>query len=112
MAEQQKKKSAGYDKFINWRLFIIPLGLLILLLILPTPKSMVDVGVEYVMGPKYVKEFFAKELFGKQTVELSQWQVYMVKMMETSLQKSSFSYSAFLKKAEKLSSTNETETPS
>ncbi|MEJ2170996.1 MAG: hypothetical protein P8X90_36360, partial [Desulfobacterales bacterium] len=60
-AEGVKKAATGYDKYINWKLFIIPLGLLIVLAAIPTPKSMLDVGVEYSLGDKYVKEFFAKE---------------------------------------------------
>jgi len=46
-----KVKPSGYDKFINWKLFSVPLALLIILIIIPTPSSMLDVGVEYSMGP-------------------------------------------------------------
>jgi len=99
--QQQSKKASGYDRYINWKLFIIPLGLLILLLIMPTPKSMMDVGVEYAFGPKYVKEFFAKELFDNKTTELSQWQIQMVRMMEASLQQASFGHASFLKRNDK-----------
>ena len=106
MAEQ-KPKASGYDKYINWKVFIIPLGLLILLLIMPTPKSMLDVGVEYAFGPKYVKEFFAKELFGKGTTELSQWEIQMVRMMEASVQRSSFSHASFVKRTEKWCKSND-----
>jgi solute carrier family 13 (sodium-dependent dicarboxylate transporter), member 2/3/5 len=99
MAEQQAKaKLSGYDKYINWKLFAFPLGLLILLLLIPTPHSMLDVGVEYSMGPKYVQTHFAKELFGKPTTVLAQWEVQMVRMMEQSVQSSSFSHSAFLRR--------------
>ncbi|UCG79967.1 MAG: anion permease, partial [Desulfobacterales bacterium] len=97
---EQKKKASGYDKYINWRVFIIPLGVLILLLIMPTPKSMLDVGVEYAFGPKYVQELFAKELFGHRSSVLSQWQIQMVRMMEVSLQKSSFGHASFLRRNE------------
>ncbi len=98
---QGETKAAGYDKYINWKLFLIPLGSLILLLILPTPKSMLDVGVEYSMGTKYVQSYFAEELFGKPTSELSQWEIQMVRMMEMSIQKSSFRHSTFIKRTEK-----------
>jgi anion transporter len=93
-----KTKLSGYDKFINWRLFAIPLGLLILLLWIPTPESMLDVGVEYSMGPKYVQELFAKELFNRPTRELAQWEIQMVRMMEQSVQSSAFSQAAFLRR--------------
>ena len=39
MAEDKKKKT-GYDKYINWKVFIIPLGLLIIMLSIPTPRGM------------------------------------------------------------------------
>ena len=99
--KERKQKVTGYDKFINWKLFVIPLGILIILTLIPIPKSMLDVGVEYSMGPKYVQNFFSKELFGKPTGEISQWQVQMVRMMEESVQKSSFSHKSFLKRSEK-----------
>ena len=101
MTQQKNVKATGYDKFINWKLFILPLGLLIILTVMPTPKSMLDVGVEYIMGPTYVRECFSNELFGKPTDELAQWQIQMVRMMETSIQKSSFSHKSFLKRTEK-----------
>jgi solute carrier family 13 (sodium-dependent dicarboxylate transporter), member 2/3/5 len=90
MAVQQQKKLSGYDKYINWKLFIIPLGLLLLMIVIPTPRSMLDVGVEYSMGPKYVQEYYARTLFDQTTTELEQWQVLMVRMMEQSVQVSSF----------------------
>ena len=101
VGQDKKPKATGYDKFINWKLFAIPLGLLILITVMPTPKSMLDVGVEYVMGPKYVQEFFANALFGKKPAELSQWQIQMVRMMEASVEKSSFTHASFIKRNEK-----------
>jgi solute carrier family 13 (sodium-dependent dicarboxylate transporter), member 2/3/5 len=100
MAEEKKQKT-GYDKYINWKVFIIPLGLLIIMLSIPTPGGMMKVGVEYAYGPKYVQEFFAQKLFQNTPNELNQWQVQMVRMMEAATQQSSFSHAAFLKKSEK-----------
>jgi anion transporter len=62
---------------------------------------MLDVGVEYEFGPKYVREYFSEQLFGQKTGEISQWQVQMVRMMEKNMMKSSFSKSSFLKINEK-----------
>jgi sodium-dependent dicarboxylate transporter 2/3/5 len=103
---QSKKKPSGYDRYIDWRLFSLPVGVLVLLLFLPTPKSMLDVGVEYALGPKHVQTFLAKELFNTETTELSQWQIQMVRMMETSIQKSSFSRGSFVQRNEKWCETN------
>ncbi len=100
-SDNKIKKATGYDKYINWKLFSIPLGLLLILLFMPTPSGMLDVGVEYALGPKYVQDHFAQELFKKMTVELEQWQVQMVRMMEASVGASSFSHAAFLKRDEK-----------
>ena len=102
MTDQQKsKKASGYDRYINWKLFSIPLALLILLLIMPTPRSMMDVGVEYAFGPKYVQGFFSKQLFNNDSNKLSQWQVQMVRMMEASVQQASFGHASFLKRNER-----------
>jgi anion transporter len=99
--EVKKQKLTGYDKYINWKLFSIPLGLLIVLLLLPTPQSMLDVGVEYAFGPKYVQKFFAQELFSASPNDLAQWEMQMVRMMEASVQKSSLTQKAFFKRNEK-----------
>ena len=96
-----KNKATGYDRYINWKLFIIPLTIIIIMALIPTPKSMLDVGVEYEFGQKYVKEYFAEQLFGDGTSDLSQWQIQMVRMMEKSMMKSSFSKSSFMKLNEK-----------
>ncbi len=96
-----KEKSSGYDRYIDWKRFSIPLGLFILLLIIPIPRTMLDVGVEYAMGTKYVQAFFAETLFQKKPEALTQWQMLMIRMMEESVQKSAFKQSSFLKRNEK-----------
>ena len=96
--ETVKEKPSGYDKYINWKLFALPLTALILILLMPVPKSMMNVGVEYAMGPTYVKEYFADELFDRPVADLSQWQVQMVRGMNASVQMSSFTYEAFLQR--------------
>lgn len=100
-AEDRTKKATGYDKYIDWKRFSIPLGLLLILLFIPTPKGMLDVGVEYAFGPKYVRDFFSQSVFNKKTTDLEQWEVQLVRMMEESVQKSSFTQAAFLKRNEK-----------
>ena len=100
MAEE-KKKATGYDKYVNWKLFAIPLALVTLLMLMPTPKGMLDVGVEYSMGPKYVMNYFATDLFGKQTNDLNQWQAQLVRMMEAGVRKASFSHAGLMKRSAK-----------
>ncbi len=103
MAEKSLQKPTGYDKYVNWKLFPIPLGLLILLLVIPTPPSMMDVAVESSMATKYVQEFFAQELFHKPIDELEQWELQMVHLMEESVQRYAFTHKGFLKGAKKWS---------
>ncbi len=98
MSGDAKKQATGYDRFVNWKLFVIPLGLLILMLAIPTPKSMLDVGIEYTLGPKYVQNYLSQELFGKKSGELDQWQIQLVRMMDASIQMSSFGQKTFLKR--------------
>jgi len=102
-----KERATGYDRYINWKLFIIPVVLLFVMVFMPTPKSMLDVGVEYSYGTQYVEEFFAQKLFSKSTDDLEQWQMQMVRMMEVSMQKSAFGLPNFLKRNEKWCSKND-----
>lgn len=99
MSKQKTKTTAsGYDRYVNWKLFSLPLGFLILFLIMPTPGSMLDVGVEYALGDQYLETYFAKELFNRPAGGLKQWQIQVVKMMRVSVEKSAFSQSIFLKR--------------
>ena len=104
--EQAKEKATGYDRYINWKLFSIPLGLMIIILLLPTPQSMLQVGATYSLGPKYVKNFLAKELFQKPYAELVQWEASLVSMAEISVDKSAFGYQTFVKRDAKWCSKN------
>lgn len=101
MARKETEKAAsGYDRYVNWKLFCLPLGLLIIFLLMPTPASMLDVGVEYALGDKYLERHFARELFDQPAGELVQWQMLAVRMMRASVDKSSFSREVFLKRGQ------------
>jgi solute carrier family 13 (sodium-dependent dicarboxylate transporter), member 2/3/5 len=94
-----KAKPSGYDKFINWKLFSIPLVLLLLLIIIPTPKSACWMWAWSIpWDSKYAQEFFASGVFQQPVDELEQWQVQMVRMMEKSVQMTSFVQESFLKR--------------
>jgi anion transporter len=102
-----KAKATGYDRFIDWRLFAIPLALFIGILLIPTPRSMLEVGAEYTLGPTWVREHFASEVFGAEYQALNQWQVQMVQMMKASIDRSSFGQAAFLKRDAKWCAKND-----
>lgn len=97
MSEAKTQKNVtGYDRYINWKLFSIPLGLLILILVIPTPQSMIRVGAEYTVGPQYVRQYLAKEVFQTDFQELSRWESQMIMLMEASVNKASFGKKNFL----------------
>ena len=87
---KSQKKATGYDRYIDWKMFAIPLVLFILILVLPTPDSMMRVGAEYSLGPKYVHQLLSKELFSADYSELVQWQLQTIGMMEASINKGCF----------------------
>jgi anion transporter len=93
----QSPKPTGYDRYIDWRLFAIPLVLFIAILLIPTPRSMLEVGAEYALGPSVVREHFAREVFGTEYQALNQWQAQMVEMLRVSSERSSFGQATFLK---------------
>jgi Di- and tricarboxylate transporters len=98
MAEATKKKATGYDKYVNWKLLIIPVVLFAVILVLPTPKSMQKVGTQYQVGPKAVVTFLAQELFQEKTSNLDQWQLATCQMMEQNLRMGALSKKRFLKR--------------
>lgn len=89
-------KVTGYDRYINWKLFSIPLGLLILILLIPTPQSMIRVGAEYSVGPQYVRQYLTQEVFQKDFQNLNRWESQMILLMEASVNKASFGQKNFL----------------
>ncbi|MEE4353981.1 MAG: DASS family sodium-coupled anion symporter [Desulfatiglans sp.] len=98
MEIRDKKKAAGYDKYVDWKLFFIPVVLFFLILILPTPSGMRDVGTEYKVGPKVVTQYIIKELYNQETPDASQWQLLTAKIMEQNMQMGALTKERFLKR--------------
>lgn len=92
------EKATGYDKYIDWKIFVIPLVLLILILAMPATRGMKDVGTEYALGEKQVWKFLGQELFQKDVTDLEQWQLLTVRMMEKSVYTKATSREKFLKR--------------
>lgn len=96
MAKETKKKSTGYDKYIDWKLFAVPVVLFFLILILPTSEGMKDVGTEYKVGPKVVVEHITRALFNTSSADALQWQLLTAEIMEQNLQMGALSKARFL----------------
>jgi sodium-dependent dicarboxylate transporter 2/3/5 len=85
MSDKSAKKASAYDKYINWKLFLIPVILMTVLLVMPTPYGMKDVATEYKVGPKAVTSFITQEMFGKKAGDVEQWQLMAAQIMEQRL---------------------------
>ncbi len=96
MAPVKKMKPTGYDKYVDWKLFSIPVFLFFLILFLPTLSGMKDVGTEYSVGPKYVIEHITQTLFNTKTPDAAQWQLLTAQIMEQNMQMGATSRARFL----------------
>jgi len=98
MAEKGKKKAVGYEKYVDWKIFIIPVVVFFGLLIMPTPYGMKDVATEYKVGPKTVVNFLTTELFGQKSADVAQWQLLTAQMMERNMRMGALTKDRFLKR--------------
>ena len=97
MAETEKK-ATGYDKYVNWKLFSIPVVLFFLVLAFPTPYGMKDVGTEFKVGPKAVVGFITEEMFGENSSDVAQWQLLTAEVMERNMRTGALSRDRLLKR--------------
>lgn len=81
----QENKASGYDKLVNWKIFSIPVILFLILLMMPTPYGMKDMGTEVKIGPKAVIDSLTKALFSKGSGDVEQWQLLTAQIMEQSM---------------------------
>ncbi|BDQ34841.1 SLC13 family permease [Pseudodesulfovibrio portus] len=95
---QDKKKATGYDKYVNWKLFIFPVVLFAAVLVLPTPKGMKDVGMQYSIGPDKVVDFLCTELFNKESADCEQWELLTARMMEQNMRMGALSKDRLMKR--------------
>ncbi len=92
------KKATGYDKYVNWKLLIIPVILFVVILTLPTPQSMRQVGLQYSIGKEVVVNYITEELFQKTSDNVSQWELLIANMMERNMIMGALSHERFLKR--------------
>jgi solute carrier family 13 (sodium-dependent dicarboxylate transporter), member 2/3/5 len=98
MAAKTMKKATGYDKYVNWKIFIVPVVLLFAILLMPTPYGMKDVGTEYQVGPKAVIGFITESLFNKKSADAEQWELLCAQIMEQNMQMGALGKNSFLKR--------------
>ncbi len=96
--KQEKKKVTGYDKYIDWKIFIIPVVLFFAVLFMPTPYGMKDVGMEYTIAPKKVVSYITSELFSVKSEDAAQWQLLTAQIMEQNMRIGALSKERFLKR--------------
>jgi len=94
----EEHKGSAYDKLVNWKLFFIPVVVFFLILLIPTPYGMKDVGTEVRVGPKAVVSALTKWLFEKDSSEVEQWQLLTAQMMERSMRMGILHKESFLKR--------------
>ena len=97
MSEGTAEKATAYDKYVNWKLFIIPLILLTVILVMPTPHGMKDVATEYKVGPKAVINSLTQEMFGAKATDVEQWQLLTAQIMEAKIRMGALGKKRFMK---------------
>ena len=85
--ESAADKPQGYDKYVNYRTLSIAVGLLAVILFMPTPSSMKDVATEYAVGEKAVLDLFSQELFGTSFNQAEQWQALTARVLEKNMRR-------------------------
>ena len=94
--KQDKKKVTGYDKYIDWKIFIIPVVLFFAVILMPTPYGMKDVGMEYTIAPKKVVSYITNKLFSVKSDEAPQWQLLTAQIMEQNMRIGALSKERFM----------------
>ena len=95
---KKEKKVTGYDKYVDWKMFSIPVVLFFVLLLMPTPYGMKDVGTEYRVGPKAVIGHITQSLFNQPSADALQWQLLTAQIMEQNMQMGALTRGRFLKR--------------
>jgi anion transporter len=96
--QAEKKQARGYDKYVDWKIFFIPVVLFAVLLAMPTPDGMKDVGTEYRVGPVAVKNYITQTFFGVESNQAQQWQLLTAQIMEQNMMMGAFTKDRFLKR--------------
>ena len=93
---EKTKQLTGYDKYVNWKILIVPVILFFAVLFMPTPNGMKDVGMEYKVAPRLVIDHFTRSLFEKSSSDAQQWELLTAKMMEQNMRIGALNKKRFL----------------
>ncbi len=93
---KKTKQLTGYDKYVNWKILIVPVILFFAVLFMPTPNGMKDVGMEYKVAPGAVINHLTTALFGKSSSDAQQWELLTAKMMEQNMRIGALNKKRFL----------------
>lgn len=104
--DRGKKKATGYDKYIDWKVFVFPVAFLFIMMFMPATRGMLDVGTEYSLGPQAVVDGLSRQLFARPAPDIEQWQLLTCRIMEQSIRNGAMSRSKFLKRTQKWCKSN------
>ncbi len=93
---EKTKQLTGYDKYVNWKVLIVPVILFFAVLFMPTPNGMKDVGMEYKVAPTAVIDHFTRSVFEKSSSDAQQWELVTAKMMEQNMRVGALNKQRFL----------------
>ena len=98
MADQSSAKPTGYDKYVSYGPFSVAVAAFVILLLIPMPSSMLDVGVEYALGRQCVLDYYSETLFGKPYRDVEQWQAAAARVLEKNMMQGAFSRETVLRR--------------
>jgi len=101
MTSSEQRKASAYDKYIDYRRFSIAVFLFVVILLIPIPKSMLDVAVEFTAGKEQVLEFYTTHLFGKSIDDADQWQAVTARALEACMLQGALEKNIILKRDQK-----------
>ncbi|MCU0724350.1 MAG: hypothetical protein MUE73_00955, partial [Planctomycetes bacterium] len=83
--------STAYERYVDWKKLAFAIAGFLIVLFIPLPASMLDVGIEYTAGKTRVLEKFTTELFGRSFADAEQWQAMTARILEANMDQGAMS---------------------
>ena len=77
--------STAYERYVDWKKLGFAIAAFLVVLFIPLPASMLDVGVEYTAGKTRVQQHFTQELFSRDFADAEQWQAMTARILEANM---------------------------